>query len=161
MTEIDYKHCKEHPLADGNNCVPRAIAVATQTDYGEVHELCARNGRLPNKGMGRHTWLHLPRVLGRTLVRRPDLEQPTIVTLMRRVQKEPKQATFLVLVKGHVAAIRNQELQDWLDPSRHHRVQRVWQVVQGVTIGGAPVSIMKDAALTGKSLTPVPAYIEA
>ena len=111
---------------DRNDCVVRALANAGNLDYDAAFELCREAGRKDGCGMMHTVWVPLfERVLG--------MQQSAYLSDFKTIKSLSKKlaqrgGTYVVQVRGHVAAFRDGEWLDWIDSNRRHRVLRVWVI---------------------------------
>jgi hypothetical protein len=100
-----------NPRPDGlnetNDCVVRALSLAFNWPYSDVHTICAAVGRKPRRGMYRHqTDAAIAKITGNpdakgVYVRRSIGPYPTFAQFAR---ENPK-GRFFVIKRGHAVAL--------------------------------------------------------
>lgn len=108
-----------------NDCVPRAVALATGADYEEVHHRMKARGRRSRCGTKSHHWKPVVEELGFELIDvREWFEGKTAKTLIPEL---PFRGVFLVWVTGHIFCVRDGQCSDW-SAGRKKRITHVWKV---------------------------------
>lgn len=108
-----------------NDCVPRAVSLATGADYEEVHRRMKARGRRNRRPTCPGQWKPVVEELGFELIDvRGWFEGKTARTL---VPELPSRGTFLVRVTGHIFCVRDGQYSDW-SAGRRKRITHVWKV---------------------------------
>lgn len=104
----DFKYICNNPRTiegEDKDCVVRALSIAFNKPYNEVHAICAQSGRRPNKGMRTFEIERAIRLLtgekDAEVVRSPRGKRSTFTTFAKR---NPK-GSFIVLKCDHAVAL--------------------------------------------------------
>lgn len=114
-------------FGEHNDCTVKALALTTKLSYEEAHEALKREGRKEGKGAYSYQWKAAFKNSGYDLVRVIDFTAKTVMGIPKD-KKFKKSYKYLVRVRGHVLAVRNNEVLDWTE-GRRHRIQEVYKVV--------------------------------
>jgi hypothetical protein len=116
---------------DTNMCTVIATAKVCKVSYGKAFNACRRNGRKTRHGARSNIYFMAMLDLG-FLARYVELGLvgKTIGTAEREL---PSRGTYLIHVRGHVAAFTNGKLHDWTSVEqtgkpRRHRITHIHQV---------------------------------
>jgi hypothetical protein len=108
-----------------NDCCPKAVALATGTDYEIVHRMMKVRGRRSRCCTKSNHWMPVVEELGFELIDvRSWFEGRTARTLIPEL---PSRGTFLVRVTGHIFCVRDGQCSDW-SAGRKKRITHVWKV---------------------------------
>ena len=107
------------------DCVVKAISLAADKPYSEVHEFCAQHGRQNRRGVNFRRSI-LPH-LGQIGVSVEDVSRDYSARTIRTLQREIGAGSFIVKVDGHLLAIRDGEVLDFTEGSCR-RVTGIWKV---------------------------------
>lgn len=154
-----YKRLSEESkeFNETNDCTVKAIAVATGVSYERAHNALSMYGRKNRKGANdiqmeqalnflgykieRYTWRDLRQFRvdkglrdAKTKKRRETLKQKGITafgnyTMKTITEFTKKSNNYIIHVNRHVAAVKNNVVEDWTD-NRKHKVNYVWKVVK-------------------------------
>lgn len=109
-----------------NDCAVKAVAVVTNEDYDEAHEVCQRFGRRPRRGTN-FSYTTKPAVqnLGFEVERvHADLTGTFVRKLPERLSARK---TYLVRTAGHILAVKGGQVVDWT-AGRANRVKAIYEV---------------------------------
>ena len=120
---IDFKEVKvrSSKMRERNDCAVKALAIAAEKPYEEVHALFKRLGRKNRRGTPLYTIVraareYSPNVLY-TDIRKPCGGKYTARTIGEALPK----GKYILHYNGHVAAMVDGMVEDWTD-GRCHRV---------------------------------------
>lgn len=129
---ITYKHCQAESVnrKEHNDCAVKALAITAGIPYGKAHDIMRIMGRKNGRGF-RHRGIYdmvtkytmAVKLAGRQAGK---LEYPTGYT-MRTITERCQHGSYLVFMRGHVAAVVNGEVMDWTK-GRLHRVTSIMRV---------------------------------
>jgi hypothetical protein len=107
---------------EDNDCAVRAVALATDSEYGRIHRRFKRAGRISRKGTPRM----MTRDVVKSLANIRDVKHfaPTVAGFCREADK----GTFLVFIRRHVLCVRDGVCHDWTD-GRRFRINAVWKII--------------------------------
>tara|TARA_R110002073_G_scaffold129901_1_gene276389 strand:- start:373 stop:801 length:429 start_codon:yes stop_codon:yes gene_type:complete len=116
---------------DRNMCTVIATAKVCKVSYGKAYNACRRNGRKTRHGARSNIYFMAMLDLG-FLARNieSDLIGRTIGTAERQL---PSKGSYLIHVRGHVAAYTDGKLHDWTSAEqtgkpRRHRITHIHEV---------------------------------
>lgn len=109
---------------DHNYCTVIALAVTCNLKFGKSKAIMSRNGRVTGKGACLPIIEQAIAEAGHRVVKKSYSVGGTMSTVASRLDSSK---TYMVFVRGHVAAVRDGIVQDWTE-GRRHRVQVVWEI---------------------------------
>ena len=105
---MDFQYIKNNPRTidtETNDCVVRALSLAFNVEYTKAHELCAKAGRKPRRGMLRkQTDAVIKQLAGKPsaeLDKLPRGGRQTLATFARDNAK----GKWIVIKRGHAVAL--------------------------------------------------------
>jgi hypothetical protein len=105
---MDFQYIKNNPRtidAETNDCVVRALSLAFNREYGEVHGVCAKVGRKPRRGMYRSQTDKAIQILtGNKTAVLEKYSRGNRCTLKTFARDNPK-GNFVVIKRGHAVAL--------------------------------------------------------
>jgi hypothetical protein len=116
---------------ENNDCVVRAFSLALNKPYDEVHAICAKHGRKPNRGclagvqrdVAKHYGMQGIMLDIGNLGKREGI-YPTLAMFLRRFPK----GHFYVARRGHAFTIIDGVVHDWARGTGHRsRIIRAFQ----------------------------------
>jgi|TARA_R100000093_G_C1935573_1_gene70216 hypothetical protein len=116
---------------DRNCCTVIATAKACKVSYGKAFNACKREGRRTGHGTKPKVYLLAMASLGYFA---GDIQSPLIGRTIGKAERYlPKKGTFLIHVRGHVAAYVDGKLHDWSSAEhsgkpRRHRITAIRKV---------------------------------
>lgn len=121
---IDFQTCQAEAraIAERNDCAVKAVAIATQTPYDEVHMLYRDRGRK----RGRRTPMKLTHEVLAELgadALPTDRKAATVATVPRAYPS----GSYLIRTSGHILACVDGKVEDWT-AGRRHRVLEVLRI---------------------------------
>lgn len=128
---ITYQEIKDTPAykEDTRACSVVALSIAAQVSYPFAQGVAKSVGRKEHRGM-KIPQIH--RALARlgkavTLVYQRQYRYQKAFTLATVTRRIPREGTFLVYTRSHVATVVNGKLEDWSE-GRKHRVTSIYRV---------------------------------
>lgn len=115
-------------MNESNDCTVIALAIATESSYQDAHKVLSILGRKPRHGMNSRTIKTMMQIgakmLGRVVDNTPTY--PTSTTMATVGERYPH-GRWLVICRGHIAALVDGQVQDWT-AGRKHRVKMMLRV---------------------------------
>ena len=109
---------KEMQISSGkfrekNDCVVKALAIASGKSYEEAHEILKKHGRKNRRGTQRYTSLKAIREVNPSAdferIKKPNGSQYTFRTISEAFPK----GNYILYVRGHAAAMVDGVIEDW------------------------------------------------
>ena len=113
----------EQFLAERNDCTVVAISQAFNIPYENAHNLCKAFGR--ENGNGFHVDAKLLGMMKNRLMILPQYTGHQVRFTLKHTSAD---ATYIVLVPGHMFCVKNNQCQDGLDNS-HKTIRRIFKVI--------------------------------
>lgn len=114
---------------DNNACTVVTLSVIADIPFDEAQAVMAAKGRKFRRGMYRNDWLPTFRTFC-DLESFRDYEGRAVSVFMREEKRLIENNTIVIQVKGHVFAVQNGVIEDWMDATRRHRIVKMW-IVKG------------------------------
>lgn len=111
---------------DRGFCSVIAIAVACHVSYGKAYNTMKRNGRRDRDGASMLQIRCAVKELGYNIEEIEGFYGKQVKTMARRLSQNDN---YMVLVRGHILAIRGGIVEDWT-ADRAHKVQRVYKITK-------------------------------
>jgi len=108
-----------------NDCTVKALALSTKLSYEDAHELLRLRGRKNGRGCHSYVWGPAFNDAGYTLV--PVFIKAKTVMGIEKDPNFKKSNNYVVLVRGHILAVRDKKVLDWTN-GRRHRILAVYKV---------------------------------
>lgn len=126
----DAMSAKASAKGETNDCTVRALTASTGLDYDVCHAQLRKQGRKNRKGC--HWYIEGPKAaeaLGYTMrqLERSEYSAKTMISAER--DRKLRNGNFVVLVRGHVAALLDGKVVDW-SQGRRHRIKAVYEVTK-------------------------------
>jgi len=150
LTDI---HAESRRFNEHNDCTVRALAIAARVPYQAAHSALAAAGRPHRRGpkaIGQRDKTGAVRVdcpairiaantVGMDIRRleRTEYAAKTVATAPR--DSRLQEGSYILYVRGHVAALVDGEVIDWTD-GRRHRIQEVYELKPRQAAPVAPVA---------------------
>ena len=127
ILEIGERHYK-----DKNFCGVLTCCTAAQASFGKVFNLFKKKtNRKTKRGVFafqiKEVLAHLDVTLEK--IYKPEYKNERI-TVSQAVKRLPKDQVFIVYIRGHVFCLDRGKINDWVDPTRRHRVQSIYKVTR-------------------------------
>ena len=117
--------------SEANDCAVCAMTIATGMDYHDIHKLYASKGRKPRAGTPQAMTSKVMGSLKRQGYKFVDEGMPRqksgSLYTMKTIAKAFPKGTYIVRVRGHMAALVDGKVEDWTD-NRRHQVLKVIRV---------------------------------
>ncbi len=105
---MDFQYICNNPRTitnETNDCVVRALSLAFNVEYPKVHELCAKAGRKPRRGMYRkQTDAVIKKLTGKPSAEMDKLPRGARQTLAT-FARENNKGKWIVIKRGHAIAL--------------------------------------------------------
>ena len=108
---------------DTNNCSVVAVAISTGVAYGAAFKALEKRGRRRGQGVSNFNILKAIVDLGFM----PDRVEGAFKTVRTITDRLPSEGKYIVLVSGHILAVRDGKVLDWTE-GRRHRIEQVYKV---------------------------------
>ena len=127
-TVLDAVEQESNRRREDRDCAVRAVAIAADYEYDDVHYVFGRCGRVSRRGTQWHTTEKAIRMLRFKLV---DVTDQFDSRTVRSLENEARwiKGRFLVKVRGHVLPLVDGIVHDWTQ-GRLHRIVAVYQLVE-------------------------------
>jgi hypothetical protein len=105
---MQFKPANPRPdgLNETNDCVVRALSLAFNWPYSDVHTICAAAGRKPRRGMYRHqTDKAIAKLSGNPAAMGNDIYPRSIRPTFAQFARENPKGRFIVIKRGHAVAL--------------------------------------------------------
>jgi hypothetical protein len=117
------------------DCTIKALAIACQVDYSLVWQIADKKGRKMGTGLDIYAMQDIARELGFDF----DRIRPTGKTMITVTDGTRYNQNYLAFVRGHVAAIVHNKVEDWTNGRRHQVLIQV-RMVEKTTKLPNPIS---------------------
>jgi len=119
----------EEYKADSGCCTVCTLSIIADIPFDEAQAVMAANGRKFRKGMYDREYLPVYKKFCK-LKAIEGYEGVAVSAFMRRRKHLIKNNTVIIKNRGHIFAVQNGEIEDWMDATRRHRIKELW-VVKG------------------------------
>lgn len=117
-------------FSEANDCSVIATSIAARVPYNEAHAALRAQGRPNRRGSTVSQLLRALESLGCSLEEIDNPRQPNGSRYtMKTVGRLARRGYYIVLVRRHVAAVVNGDVEDW-STDHKHRVLKVWKVTK-------------------------------
>jgi hypothetical protein len=128
LDKLTIRDTEEYKV-DTNHCTVCTLAVIADIPFDEAQAVMAAEGRKFRKGMYDYQYLPVYKKFCK-LKEIEGYEDVAVSAFMRRRKHLIKNNTVIIKNRGHIFAVQNGEIEDWMDSTRRHRIKQLW-VVKG------------------------------
>lgn len=123
---INYTQCLtfSSALKESSDCAVCAVAIAGQVPYLEVHKAFKEAGRQKGRGVSLPTVFQ---VVDQLNLQMEDITETVKAKTICTIPQAVDSGSYMVVVKGHIAAVRGNRVEDWTN-GRRHKVRKVFRV---------------------------------
>ena len=113
---------------DNNCCTVVCLSVIADIPFKEAQAHCAKFGRKKNKGFGNYLKAYNEYVEMTKCSSLSLWEGKQVRTFMRDAKSFIQKSTIVILTSRHIFAVKNGNIEDWMNENRAHPIRKIWLV---------------------------------